>query len=147
MSSSAAAYVLGRATGHGRVAHVGLDLLRAQIVTEAMVESMKYTVRRSRPDNSSGYAFPSGHAAMTFATATAIERHHGWKWALPVYVMASYVSMSRLHDNVHSLSDVVFGAAVGTVAGRTITRHGRSNFAVVPFATPGGRGVALAGTW
>ena len=33
---------------------------------------------------------------------------------------------SRLHDNRHYLSDVVFGAAVGTIAGRTVTQHGRT---------------------
>jgi membrane-associated phospholipid phosphatase len=126
---------------------VGLDLLRAQMVTEAMVESLKYTVGRPRPDGSSGYAFPSGHAAMTFATAIVLQRHHGWRWALPAYGLATYVAMSALQDNVHSLSDVVFGAAVGTLVARTVTRHGGSNFAVVPFAMPGGQGVALARTW
>jgi membrane-associated phospholipid phosphatase len=84
---------------------------------------------------------------MTFATATVLQRHHGWRWALPVYGLATYVAMSRLQDNVHSLSDVVFGAAVGTLVGHTLTRHGRSNFAVVPFAMPGGQGVALVRTW
>jgi membrane-associated phospholipid phosphatase len=147
MGASAVAYTLGRATGQTRVTHVGLDLLRAQIVTEAMVESMKFTIRRARPDGSSGYAFPSGHAAMAFATATVIERHHGFLWAIPTYTLATYVATSRLHDNVHNLSDVVFGATVGTIAGRTVTRHGRSNFALVPFATPDSKGVLLVHNW
>ncbi|MCC7175442.1 MAG: phosphatase PAP2 family protein [Bryobacterales bacterium] len=147
MGASTAAYLLGRATGKSHVARVGLDLLRAQIVTEAMVEPLKYTVRRPRPDGSGGYAFPSGHAAMTFATAAVIERHHGWRWALPVYGLAAYVAMSRLHDNVHSLSDVVFGAAVGTVAGRTVVRDGRPHAVLLPFGLPGGWGVALVHTW
>ena len=147
MGASVAAYSLGRVTGHSRVAHVGLDLLRAQIVTETMVLSLKVTVRQPRPDGSSGFAFPSGHAAMAFATATVIQRHHGILWALPTYALATYVATSRLHDNVHYLSDVVFGAAVGTIAGRTVTRHGRSNFALVPFATPGGGGLLVARSW
>ena len=37
--------------------------------------------------------------------------------------IASYVATSRLHDNRHYLSDVVFGAAVGSIAGRTVVHH------------------------
>jgi hypothetical protein len=48
MGASVAAYGLGRATGHSRVAHVGLDLLRAQIVAGTMVETLKFTVRREQ---------------------------------------------------------------------------------------------------
>lgn len=51
---------------------------------------------------------------------------------------SSYVAASRLHDNVHYVSDVVFGATVGTLAGRTVTRHGAANFAFMPLAVPGG---------
>ncbi len=56
--------------------------------------------------------------------------------------MATYVSLSRMHDNRHWLSDVVFGAAVGAIAGRTVTRQGRSNYTWAPVYTPG-EGVAL----
>ena len=83
MGASMTAYGLGRAFGDNRVAHVGLDLLRAQIVTEAMVQSLKFTVERPRPDGSTGYSFPSGHAAVTFATATVLDRHLSWRFSLP----------------------------------------------------------------
>jgi membrane-associated phospholipid phosphatase len=143
MGTSVGAYALGRATGHDRIAHVTLDFLRAEILTEAMVQSLKYTVRRERPDGSSGYAFPSGHSAVTFATCAALEGHLGFRRSIVPYAFATYVAMSRLHNNVHYLSDVVFGAAVGTIAGRTVTRHGHSNFAVVPVATPGGAAILI----
>jgi hypothetical protein len=138
MGASMSAYGLGRAFGENKLAHVGLDLLRAQIVTEGLVESLKYSVQRPRPDGSSGYSFPSGHAAVTFATATVLDRHHSWRISVPAYAFAAYVATSRLHDNVHNLSDVAFGAALGTVVGRTVTRHGASNFAIVPEPTRGG---------
>jgi hypothetical protein len=44
-------------------------------------------------------------------------------------------------------SDVVFGATVGTIAGRTVTRHGRSNFSLVPISTSGGKGFTLVYIW
>jgi hypothetical protein len=39
---------------------------------------------------------------------------------------------------VQYLSDVTAGAAVGIIAGRTVTRHGRENFPVTVMALPGG---------
>ena len=146
IGGSMTAYGFGRAFGNSRIAHVGLDLLRAQILTEGMVQSLKYTVQRPRPDGSSGYSFPSGHAAVTFATATVLDRHHSWRVSLPAYTFATYVATSRLHDHVHNLSDVAFGAALGAVAGRTVTRHGASNFAFVPEATRGGMALMIVRT-
>jgi hypothetical protein len=135
-------YAFGRWRDQPKVAHLGLDLLQAQILTEMMVEPLKFSVRRLRPDGSNRQSFPSGHAAITFATATVIERHLGWRKAVLGYVIASYVASSRLHDNVHYLSDVVFGAAIGSIAGRTVVHHPADYWAFTPVLIPGG-GVAL----
>jgi membrane-associated phospholipid phosphatase len=135
-------YAFGRWRDQPKVAHLGLDLIQAQILTELMVEPLKFSVRRLRPDGSNRQSFPSGHAAITFATATVIERHLGWRKAVLGYVIASYVASSRLHDNVHFLSDVVFGAAVGSIAGRTVVHHAADYWSFTPVAVPGG-GVAL----
>ena len=79
------------------------------------------------------------HAAATFALAAVVERHLGYRFALPTIAIATYVGTSRLHDNVHFLSDVVFGAAVGTAVGWTVVgRHGRTNYAFAPTPIPGG---------
>ena len=140
-------WAIGRAVDkRGRVAHLGLDLLRAQIVTQSITYGLKYSVRRERPDGSSGYAMPSGHASTTFATATVLARHLGWKAAVPTYAVATYVAASRLHDNRHYLSDVIVGATLGVVAGRTVTRHGKSDYAMVPLPGPGVVGVAFTHT-
>jgi hypothetical protein len=49
------------------------------------------------------------------------------------------VATSRLHDNRHFLSDVLFGGALGITSGWTIVgRHGRSNYAMMPVPVPGG---------
>jgi membrane-associated phospholipid phosphatase len=54
------------------------------------------------------------------------------------YGIASYVAASRLHDNRHYLSDVVFGAAVGTIAGRTVVHHAADYWTFAPVRVPGG---------
>ena len=118
-------YTVGRAKDQPKVSHVGMDLIESLLVSEGLVQTLKYATQRERPDGSDKHSFPSGHAADTFAFATALERHLGWKGAVPAYIFSSYVAMSRLPDNKHWLSDVVFGASVGIIAGRTVTRHGR----------------------
>jgi len=134
-------YVVGRVRHQDKVSHFGMDLLRAQILTSALTTGLKYAVGRDRPDLSNNHSFPSGHASITFATATVIERHLGWRSSAVGYAVASYVAASRLHDNRHWLSDVVFGAAVGAIGGRTVTQHGRGTWTVAP--VPAAGGVAL----
>ena len=131
-------YAWGRLKDQPKVAHLGMDLLQAQLLTELLVEPIKFATHRERPDGSDYQSFPSGHAAITFAAATVIERHLGWRRAVLGYAIATYVAASRLHDNRHYLSDVVFGAAVGTIAGRTVVHHRADYWALTPVATPGG---------
>jgi PAP2 superfamily protein len=131
-------YAFGRIFDKPKASHLGMDLLRAQAITEMLVEPLKFATHRQRPDGSNHQSFPSGHSAVTFAAATVIERHLGWKKSVLGYAIASYVAASRLHDNRHYLSDVVFGAAVGSIAGRTVTEHGREMWTFTPAPVPGG---------
>jgi hypothetical protein len=57
-------------------------------------------------------------------------RLEGWR---PATVVAGYVATARLHDNRQYLSDVIFGAAMGIAAQRTVTLHaGRCGATLVP---------------
>jgi membrane-associated phospholipid phosphatase len=140
---SLGAYAFGRIFQQPKVSHLGMDLLRAQAISELLVQPVKFATGRRRPDGSDNRSFPSGHAAATFAAATVIERHLGWKRAALAYAIASYVAASRLHDNVHYLSDVAMGAAVGTIAGRTVTEHGRETWTLTPAVVPGGLALVI----
>jgi len=140
LGSATAVYIVGRAKDQPKVSHVGMDLIQSLAVSEGLTQALKYTTRRERPDGSGPTSFPSGHAADTFAFATALERHLGWKGAVPAYIFSSYVAISRLPANRHWFSDAVFGSAVGIIAGRTVTRHGRE-FPVVVATVPGGAAI------
>lgn len=146
MALSLGTYAYGRVFHAPKASHLGMDLLRAQILTESIVQPLKFATRRERPDLSNHHSFPSGHAAITFAAATVIERHLGWRRSLLGYAVASYVASSRLHDNRHFLSDVVFGAAVGTIAGRTVAQHGHDYWTLTPVNVPGGVAVLASRT-
>jgi len=93
-------------------------------------------------------SFPSMHTASSFAVASVIARTSG---SLPVAVLsygaAALVGFSRLNQDKHWASDVVLAAAIGELAGRVATwQHARQgSVAIVPTATAGGGGVALAG--
>jgi len=126
-----------------KVAHIGFDLLRAQIVTQTLTHGIKLAVQRDRPDGTC-CSFPSGHASTAFASAAVLERHLGLRAAWPTMFIASYVAASRLHDNRHFLSDVVFGAALGTASGWTVVgRHGRSHYTLLPVPVRGGAAITF----
>jgi membrane-associated phospholipid phosphatase len=139
-------YLVPAVEGESRTnkySHLGYDLLRAQILSQTIVQGMKYAIRRDRPTGEC-CSFPSGHAATAFAVASVLERHLGYRMAWPTLVAASYVATSRLHDNRHYLSDVLFGSAIGTATGWTIVgRHGRDEYALAPLPVHGGFGIAL----
>ena len=139
-------YVMPHAKGEPRtnkVSHLGFDMLRALMVSQALTQGMKVAIQRDRPTGEC-CAFPSGHASATFATASVLERHLGYRGSWPMFVIASYVAMSRLHDNRHFLSDVLFGSSLGIASGWTVVgRHGRSNYALTPMPIKGGVMIAF----
>jgi membrane-associated phospholipid phosphatase len=145
LAGAFATYSIGRMTGNPKVAVIGADLVRAQFVSQAVTQAIKFSVGRTRPDGTS-LSFPSGHTSSAFATAAVLQRHLGWKAGIPAYGVAAYVGASRIQMKRHYLSDVAFGAAIGIMAGRTVTiGKGEARFAVAPAAAPGGAGVNF--TW
>jgi acid phosphatase family membrane protein YuiD len=138
-------YTGGRIGKKGKLAQVGGDVMRAQILSQVYVQGLKYTVRRERPDASNHHSFPSGHSASVFATAGVLQRNYGWKVGVPANVIAAYVAASRVHDNRHYLSDVIFGAAMGIAAEHTVSMHsGRYAWDVMPVGGPDHVGVMVA---
>ncbi len=138
-------YGLGNVLHKPGIQHVAGDLMRAQLLAEFMTVGIKHAVRRKRPDDSGTFSFPSGHTAVSFASATVLHRHFGWKFGVPAYGVAGYVAVSRVQMRRHYLSDVAFGAAVGILAGRTVTvGHGRK-LEFVPVAVE--RGAAMSFRW
>jgi membrane-associated phospholipid phosphatase len=137
---SAATYAVGRASHSPRMTAVGSHLFRAQLLAQGLTIAVKESVRRRRPEGS-GFAFPSGHTTVSFASATVLQQHFGWRVGAPAYALASYVAMSRVQMQRHYLSDVAFGAALGIAAGRTITFGSAKQMQIAPMAAGGGAGV------
>ena len=140
-----AAFSIGKLSDRPTVAQVGSDLMRAQLISGVMTQGVKIAVNRTRPDGGQ-HSFPSGHTSQTFASATVLERWFGWRVGVPAYATAMYVATSRLQENQHYVSDVIFGAAIGIVSGRSVTvGHNHHAFAASPIVTPrGGLGIEFA---
>lgn len=85
---------------------------------------MKLTrlLRCCAPNGQDDLSFPSGHTSNSFALAAVAERHYGWKLGLPAYLVAGLVGASRIEQDKHHLSDVMSGAVLGYVVGRTVVR-------------------------
>ena len=145
LAAALGTYAVGQFSGQRKVATVGAHLIQSQILAQTMTAAVKTSVGRTRPDGTE-YSFPSGHSSVTFATATVLQRDLGWKVGVPAYGLATYVAASRIQDKRHFLSDVTFGAAIGIVAGRSVTvGGGNAKFALAPSAAPGGGGISF--TW
>jgi membrane-associated phospholipid phosphatase len=111
-------------------------------MAETLTMIFKQAARRSRPEGT-GYSFPSGHTTVTFASATVLQRHFGWKVGLPAYAVATYVAASRVEMKKHYLSDVAFGAALGIAAGRTVPIGHGQRLLISPMASPSGVGASF----
>ena len=143
-SGALAAYAIGRVFDRPRVAAIGGDLIEAQIVAGAATLALKSMVRRTRPDGEPR-SFPSGHASGTFAAATVIQRHFGWRGAIPAYTAAVLISGARMQANSHYPTDLILGGAVGILSGRAATFGlGSRRIHLSPVLTPGG--AAISGT-
>jgi hypothetical protein len=138
------AYAIGRIAKNRAALHIGTDLIRTQALTGLLTHTVKAVARRTRPNGSvdsatATYSFPSGHASGSFATATVLWRHLGWRVGVPSSLLATFASASRLQQNEHYLSDVLVGAAIGIASGRTVTLgHGRHSLVVAPAPAAGG---------
>ena len=111
-------------TENRRFRAFAFSLAQAQIVDSGLKYALKSTVSRARPSGENHNAFPSGHTSGTFAFATVAGHYYGKKVSILAYTVAALVGVSRIENGKHFLSDVVFGAALGYIAGRTAVLRG-----------------------
>ena len=140
LPASVLAWAVGRASGRDKLSAMGGASLRALLYVQATVLPIKLGVGRERPDGSNRRSFPSGHTANSFALAEVFRSGYGWKVGAPLYGLGILTALGRMEENVHHLSDVIAGAAIGIVIGRSVNvRSGPVQ--VVP--TPAGMSVSM----
>lgn len=91
-------------------------------VTAGATYLLKYTVKEWRPDHSDTHSFPSGHSAVSFASAAYVQRRYGWIYGAPMYAASCYVAWGRCFSKRHYWYDVLGGAAIGVGSAYIFTR-------------------------
>jgi membrane-associated phospholipid phosphatase len=144
-----AMFLAGRFAPQGRFRSATYDFAQAAIVNGAYTSILKYSLQRTRPDESNNLSFPSGHTSTAFSLATVANQHYGWKVGVPAYLLASGIGLSRIEKDKHYLSDVLAGATLGVIVGRTVARldgerpSKKRQISVGPATDPHGQGVGL----
>ncbi|SEC30158.1 PAP2 superfamily protein [Tenacibaculum sp. MAR_2009_124] len=91
-----------------------LQFTKSFLATSASVYALKLLIDKERPSGESLNSFPSGHTAISFASAAFFQKRYGWKVGVPAYVLAAYVGYSRITSDKHDKWDVLAGALIGT---------------------------------
>jgi len=118
-------FAISRKSTNRKFRSLSYSLVQGMIMSPALTQPLKFGFWRLRPNGSDHFAFPSGHASDSFMFATVFAQHYGWKAAIPGYALAAYVATSRLEERKHHVTDVVAGATIGYLVGRTVSRRMR----------------------
>ena len=156
-------YLAGALGDNENATAVAQDGLTAVIIASGIITTVtKVAVGRARPREDVGVAhfrpfggdqsFPSGHTADAFAVASVIANHYDETWiTCTSYSVASLVGVARSYHGGHFVSDIVAGAMIGTMVGKSVVEHNKSmrssNIVMLPEIAPGMVGVRFAGSF
>ena len=140
-------YAYGRLAKEPKAADLGLHGTEALVLGHTLGLVLKGVIGRARPyhniDNPHDYqlmrgfgkgkeafrSMPSGHTIAAFAAAAAVTTETSRWWPSSVWYVApvmyggaALTGISRMDNNRHWASDVITGAAIGTMAGVLIPR-------------------------
>lgn len=155
-------YLAGVASENKTAVAVAQDGLAASLIASGLITpAIKLAVGRSRPRDNAGIAnfkpfsepnasFPSGHTTEAFALAAVIADHYSENWVgYSAYSVAGLVGLARTYHDAHFASDVLLGAVIGTLVGKSVVAHNTTlrsdNLVLLPDVSQGLIGIQLYG--
>jgi len=114
----------------------GLQVIESLAFASTLTQTLKFGFGRSRPYLEEGayryrffqrhenrHSLPSGHATNAFALYSVLAARIHRPWAsVGFYGLATVAALSRIYVDAHWASDVLLGAAIGTVIGNAVVR-------------------------
>ncbi len=157
-------YLAGVATDDLNALSVAQDGLAASLIASGIITpAIKLVTGRSRPRDNAGIAnfkpfsepnasFPSGHTTEAFALAAVIADHYNENWVdYTAYAVAGMVGLARTYHHAHFASDVVLGAIIGTLVGKSVVTHNTAlrsdKLVLLPEVSRGLIGVRISGNF
>jgi len=130
--------IYGLTFNQKKARRVALLSTESFIISSGICTVIKHLAGRARPNTGADHdlwygpnfnsktktSFFSGHTTAVFSVATVIAMEYkNHKWVPPtVYTLATLAAASRIHDNKHWTSDVVFAALLTHYVAKTIVR-------------------------
>jgi membrane-associated phospholipid phosphatase len=126
-------YLVSLHTGDAEIHDLSKSLFNAVAITGLSTVALKATIGSNttapnREPDPFGGAWPSGHTSSSFAFAAVLDEYYGPMIGIPAYALAGLVGWERIDDGEHDLSDVVFGAVLGYVIGKTVAAEHHVRF-------------------
>ena len=119
------------------------ELWKSLLATFLVTYTLKYSIKKERPNGDNFESFPSGHTSIAFSGATFLNRKYGRGIGIPAYALATFVGYSRVYAEKHYWTDVIAGALVGIVATVVLTKPGR-NWSLYPYLNEDSSGLRLS---
>lgn len=133
-------YVLSASNGDEANMEKSWTLIKALSMTGAMTAGLKFARGNDTP-NGKDLAWPSGHTSSSFAVAACLDEMYGPEVGVPAYIAAGTVGWRMMQAGDHWGSDVLFGAVLGYVTGKTIAGSDKDmwkvgRFDAMPYFVP-----------
>jgi len=137
LALSGVLYLSGQVVQDNKLRKTGVILAEAIFLNGITTEILKIVIGRSRPYTNEGFDFdpfkislkdddnslPSGHTSTAFTIATVLsERIDNTYASIALYSFAGLTALQRIYADRHWFSDVVLGAAIGTVVGLKVVK-------------------------
>ncbi|MDD4205096.1 MAG: phosphatase PAP2 family protein [Candidatus Delongbacteria bacterium] len=97
----------------------------ANMASQAVVQSLKYTTDKLRPDGEDRLSFPSNHTNIAFTNAMILWHEYRGSSSLAAYsgfVLAAGTGALRIVHNKHWTGDVLAGAGIGMLCANLVYR-------------------------
>ena len=157
-------YVFGALADDENAVRVAQDGIAASLIASGIVTpAIKLVSGRSRPRADEGIyhfkpfsqansSFPSGHTPEAFALAAVVAEHYEESWVgATAYTIAGLVGLARTYHHAHFASDVLAGAMIGTLTGKSVVEHNKGlrakQVVLLPEVGSGLIGLRLAGSF